>query len=175
METPILQRFMARQDPGIGDPFTSEAEPAAAKKPERLKRRADFQNVAKGARFHAKGFTLQAAPGRTGASLVMKAEPEGGFAPRIGFTITKKLGGAALRNRIRRRLKEALRQLEPLPARPGHDYVIFARGEALALPFSDLQAELLRAFRGLSLRADGENRGAARGGTGRRKGTRTTA
>ena len=66
--------------------------------------------------------------------------------PRFGFTVTKQSGGAVQRNRIRRRLKEALRLLSPLPARPGHDYVILARPEALSMPFLGLQAELLRAF-----------------------------
>ena len=51
--------------------------------------------------------------------------------PRFGFTVTKQFGGAVQRNLIRRRLKEALRLLKPLPARPGHDYVILARPEAL--------------------------------------------
>ncbi len=52
-----------------------------------------------------------------------------------------------MRNRIRRRLKEALRRLDPLPARPAHDYVILARPEALGMDFSALQAELARALK----------------------------
>ncbi len=66
--------------------------------------------------------------------------------PRFGFTVTKLSGGAVQRNRIRRRLKEALRLLDPLPARPGHDYVILARPEALGMPFLALQGELIRAL-----------------------------
>jgi ribonuclease P protein component len=66
--------------------------------------------------------------------------------PRFGFTVTKQCGGAVQRNRIRRRLKEALRLLNPLPARPGHDYVIVARPEALGMPFSALQGELIWAL-----------------------------
>lgn len=100
----------------------------------RLTWRRDFLKAAKGRRFHAKGFTLQ--------SVRRAGPPPENALPRFGFTVTKKLGGAVVRNRIRRRLKEALRLLDPLPARPGHDYVILARTEALDLPFSSLQAEL---------------------------------
>jgi ribonuclease P protein component len=100
----------------------------------RLTWRSDFLRAAKGRRFHAKGFTLQSA---------RRADlPPEDALPRFGFTVTKKVGGAVVRNRIRRRLKEALRLLDPLPARPGHDYVVLARTEALDLPFSSLQAEL---------------------------------
>lgn len=126
--------------------------PAAA--PERLKRRADFVRAAKGQRFFARAFTLQAVP-RTELAAVeaqavsqiptaARSEP---LAPvRIGLTVTRQLGGAVKRNRIRRRLKEALRQFQPLPARPGYDYVLLARSEALVMPFTALQAEIGRAF-----------------------------
>ena len=66
--------------------------------------------------------------------------------PRFGFTVTKHSGGAVRRNLIRRRLKEALRLLRPLPARPGYDYVILARPEALDMSVWTLQAELMRAL-----------------------------
>jgi ribonuclease P protein component len=137
--------------------------------PERLKRRADFLRAVKGMRFYARGLTLQAAP-RPIPSEKMAARAPGdptafgagtrpahtGIAtevlpcaeaqPRFGFTVTKQSGGAVQRNRIRRRLKEALRLLSPLPARPGHDYVILARPEALSMPFPALQGELIRAL-----------------------------
>jgi ribonuclease P protein component len=107
--------------------------------PERLKRRADFKRAARGKRYHGRGLTLQAVP--------RQAAPGGGsesIAPRFGFTVTKQSGSAVRRNRIRRRLKEALRLLRPLPAQPGYDYVIFAQPEAIAMPFPALQAELRR-------------------------------
>jgi ribonuclease P protein component len=136
--------------------------------PERLRRRADFLRAAKGMRFFARGLTLQAAPrpipsetmdrapgdpstfgagtrpAQTGNPLDVRPCAEA--QPRFGFTVTKQSGGAVRRNRIRRRLKEALRLLDPLPARPGHDYVILARPEAQSMPFLDLQEELIRAL-----------------------------
>ena len=66
--------------------------------------------------------------------------------PRFGFTVTKEMGTATERNRMRRRLKEAVRVSAPLAARPGFDYVVLARREALALPFDALTRELDRAF-----------------------------
>ncbi len=136
--------------------------------PERLRRRADFLRAAKGKRVYARGLTLQAAPRpipSEQAGWRALGEPTYFFAgtrrdqicnpldvlsclgaPRFGFTITKQSGGAVQRNRIRRRLKEALRLLNPLPARPGHDYVILARPAALDMPFLALQGELIWAF-----------------------------
>jgi|GEM_PF-389704 len=147
--------------------------------PERLRRRADFLRAAKGMRFFARGLTLQAAP-RPIPSEAMEARPPGdptifgagtrpaqsGVAtevfpcteaqPRFGFTVTKHSGGAVRRNRIRRRLKESLRLLNPLPARPGHDYVILARPEALSMPFLDLQGELIRALGKIAAAGDAD-------------------
>lgn len=117
--------------------------------PERLRRRADFLRAAQGKRFFARGLTLQAAP-RPSEPTETRAPVDGPpcqeAAPRFGFTVTKRSGGAVERNRIRRRLKEALRLLDPLPARLGHDYVIVARPEALSMPFQALQGELIRAL-----------------------------
>lgn len=109
------------------------AEPAPFR---RLKRRAEFQRVARGNRWQGEAFALQAA--RRGES--------GDGAARIGFTVTRKTGGAVERNRMRRRLKEALRLAEKLDAKPDHDYVLIARRGALSRPFDLLRADLNRAF-----------------------------
>jgi ribonuclease P protein component len=102
----------------------------------RLKRRADFQRAARGRRARMDTFVLQTN---------QRAARDGGE-PRIGFTVTKKLGGAVVRNRIRRRLKEALRLARDLETRPDHDYVVMAQREALRFGFALLQAEIIRAF-----------------------------
>lgn len=72
-----------------------------------------------------------------------------GTVARFGFTATKRLGGAALRNRARRRLKETVRILAGELARPGYDYVVIARRGALTRSFEDLQKDLRRAFQGV--------------------------
>jgi len=61
---------------------------------------------------------------------------------RVGFTVTKKHGNAVERNRMRRRLKEAVRLKAAFAMQPGHDYVIVARREVLNAPFDQLAAQL---------------------------------
>lgn len=68
---------------------------------------------------------------------------------RVGFTVTKKIGNSVVRNRIRRRLREAVRHVMPEGARPGHDYVLVARHQALSAPFDELVRDLGRALRKL--------------------------
>jgi ribonuclease P protein component len=151
----------------LSDAVSAKPEPrldAAPPAIERLTRRKQFLNAAKGKRCHASAFTLQSAPsertapaelsratspssrdGRPGGTAAAQ-RPGCGTAPRFGITVTKKIGGAVVRNRIRRRLKEALRDLVPLPARHGHDYVIVARRETLGTPFALLKESLAKAL-----------------------------
>jgi ribonuclease P protein component len=110
--------------------------------------------VAKGRRWHGKAFTLQAHPAEErAAGAEACAGDEAAHAVRAGFTVTKKVGGSVVRNRARRRLREALRLCPDLPVRAGHDYVIIARLEAIRLPFSTLQDDLTRALRGVHAEA----------------------
>jgi len=105
--------------------------------PVRLTARAEFLRAGRGRRLRTRCFSLQ-----------MVGRPQGAdeAPPRFGFTVTKKLGNAALRNRIRRRLKEALRCAPVLSARPGCDYVIVAQPGALTENFADLQRQLDQAL-----------------------------
>jgi len=79
---------------------------------ERLRERRQYQAVGRGVRVARPGLILQAAP--------QSAEDA---APRFGFTVTKKTGGSVERNRIRRRLKEAVRRAGEAASR-GVDYVV---------------------------------------------------
>ena len=74
-----------------------------------------------------------------------RATPQG--AARVGFTVTKKVGNAVLRNRIRRRLREAARTVAPDAWPEGHDAVLIAREAAASLPFEALVARLDTALR----------------------------
>lgn len=105
-----------------------------------LKRRADFLKAAKGRRVNAAHFLLQVRK-RT-------EDAPAGSHPRFGFTVTKKVGGAVVRNRIRRRLKEAVRLHAGKSAQRGHDYVVIARRSAETTPFRDLTADLEAAITG---------------------------
>ena len=104
----------------------------------RLRRRAEFQRAARGRRRAFEAFTLQAAS---------RPPDDAADGARVGFTVTKKIGNAVVRNRIRRRLKAALSAAAPLEARPDCDYVLMARREALARPFAALVDDLRQAFR----------------------------
>ncbi len=64
---------------------------------------------------------------------------------RIGLTVTKKVGGAVERNRMKRRLREALRA-PGLATDAAHDYVLVARRDALTVPFAGLIADLRKCF-----------------------------
>jgi ribonuclease P protein component len=109
----------------------------AARIVRRLKRRADFQRAARGRRIHSQAFSMQALR-RPDTALELE--------PRFGLTVTRKVGNAVVRNRIRRRLKEALRIAPALEARAGHDYVLVARVEALGRRFDMLMKDLARAL-----------------------------
>jgi ribonuclease P protein component len=103
---------------------------------ERLTKRAEFLAVARGSRSARRAFVLQAL-GRS----------EADTPPRAGFTVTKKVGNAVERNRIRRRLREVVRLHGMALADPGTDYVLVGRREALSLPFAALVEDFASAIR----------------------------
>ena len=65
---------------------------------------------------------------------------------RVGFTATRKLGGAVVRNRAKRRLRAAAATVLPLYGREGNDYVLVARQGTLTRPFSGLLDDLTTAL-----------------------------
>ena len=101
-----------------------------------LKVRADYLEVAKGKRLHTSHFTLQYRPRQTGNDV--SAEP---LLSRFGLTVTKKTGNAVERNRIKRRLRAALRVI-PLDGRVANDYVLVARRDCLTASMPQLITEL---------------------------------
>ena len=105
-----------------------------------LKKRADYLRIRKGARCATPAFVLEA-KARSGED---RAQPPD--EPRFGFTITKQVGKAVDRNRIRRRLKAAVRDLGPGHAKGEFDYVLIARRPALTSQFAALVSELAKAF-----------------------------
>ena len=108
----------------------------------RLKRRAEFLRVAASRRkWAAPGLILQAAP----------AEPEADGASahtiRVGFTCSKKVGNAVARNRAKRRLRAAAREVIGVEAAPSHDYVLIGRTETLRRPYALLLQDLRTALK----------------------------
>lgn len=98
----------------------------------RLKSRPEFLRVREGERRKGRYFILE---------VLDRKEPE--TPPRAGFTVTKKQGNAVERNRMRRRMKEAVRLSAQFAMQPGHDYVIVAHREALGAPFDELTKALV--------------------------------
>jgi ribonuclease P protein component len=104
---------------------------------ERLRQRADFLAAASGTKVPAAAFVLQA----------RKRSDEGPV--RIGFTVSKKVGNAVERNRVRRRLREIVRLADAGHLQAGHDYVLIGRRAALRLPFGKIADEFSGALRRL--------------------------
>jgi len=101
---------------------------------ERLRQRADFLAAAGGIKVPAAHFILQARDRRDSGPV------------RIGFTVSKKVGNAVERNRVRRRLREIVRLKSGTALRPGHDYVLVGRRAALSADFSVLTDDYQRAI-----------------------------
>lgn len=116
--------------------MTDSGTPKPPVKVSRLVKRADFLRLARGRKWAAPGLVLQSAPA-----------PEPASAVRVGFTATKKLGNAVVRNRVKRRLREAARLVLPLSAAPGHDYVLIGREATAERPFDALLDDLKQALR----------------------------
>ena len=77
-----------------------------------------------------------------GLVLQMQKAPEGIEDARLGITVTKRLGNAVVRNRAKRRLREAAKLTMPLLAQPGCDYVLIGRDATASMPFVALVDEL---------------------------------
>ncbi|MES2905563.1 MAG: ribonuclease P protein component [Pseudomonadota bacterium] len=99
----------------------------------RLKKRADFLRLAKVEAVRMPGFVLQV--------LNSSSDDEA----RVGFTVTKRQGNAVMRNRIRRRLREAVRLSDKETPFGAADYVVIGRKESLQMPFATLQASMAKA------------------------------
>jgi ribonuclease P protein component len=124
---------------------------AEAKKKHRLTRRAEFLRVA------AKG-RKAALPG-----VVVQALARDDVAPvRLGFTVTKKVGNAVVRNRTRRRLREAARLVLRESPAVGADLVLVGRDSTRGRKFDLLIEDVRRAFAKLEVRVKGlEGKGQA--------------
>ena len=108
----------------------------------KLRRRADFLAANRGLRFPTPGFVLLVNPRADGDPQI-----------RLGLTVSRKIGGAVVRNRMRRRFREMARAVLPTEGVAGADHVMIGRGAGIERDFAtlrgELQASLARARRNL--------------------------
>ena len=98
-----------------------------------LRKRSDFLAANKGLRVARPGF-------------VLLVRPNGGLGKRYGITVTKKVGNAVVRNRMKRRFRELLRAALPLEGLADHDHVVIGRDGGVERDFAVLREELAAAL-----------------------------
>ncbi len=109
-------------------------------KTQRVRRKGDFQQVFdRGQRVASRYFTLLLAPGS-------------GSSARLGIVASRKLGGAVLRNRAKRLIREVFRHSQPLPGGTAVDIVVIPRRELFNASFADLEKDFKAAWRRASAR-----------------------
>ena len=121
-----------------------------------LSRRADFLAANRGLRVSRPGF-------------VLLAHPNEGAGLRFGITVTKRIGNAVVRNRMKRRFRALVRELLPSHGLPHHDHVLIGREGGVERDFAALRGELLAALARVAAgKGDPPRRGKG-GGKGPRK------
>jgi ribonuclease P protein component len=118
-----------------------------------LSRRADFLAANAGARAPMPGFVV-----------LMRPRGDDSPAMRVGFTVTKKIGNAVVRNRMKRRLRALAREVMPAAGTPGADHVVIGRGDGVERDYAALRQELTKALGKVAARSAA---GAEGGGAGR--------
>jgi len=107
---------------------------------ERLRQRKDFLAAAAGVSAATAGFVVQ-----------LRQRDDGGPA-RVGFTVSRKVGGAVERNRVRRQLREIVRLSATTGLHAGNDYVVVGRRAALGIPFGRMAEDFTGALKRLEKR-----------------------
>jgi ribonuclease P protein component len=100
-----------------------------------IAKRRDFLAANQGRRVPCPGFIL-----------LVRTRDDGDAAMRAGFTVTKRIGNAVVRNRLKRRLREVVRAVLPGHGLAGADHVLIGRDAGLARDFAALQADLVKAL-----------------------------
>lgn len=115
---------------------------------ETLKRRTDFLRAARGRKAVRPTLVLQCTPRSRSTS--RSDDGASSAIPRVGFTATRKLGGAVTRNRVKRRLREAVRAIPDDCIRPDRDYVLIGRGRTCSASFATIVDDLRTALRAVA-------------------------
>ena len=106
-----------------------------------------------------------------GFVLLVRDRADGSTAIRVGYTVTKKIGGAVVRNRMKRRFRELARELMPEGGVLGADHVLIGRAGGVEREFGLLRGELAKALAKV-MRSDSPS---PRRGEGRGEGARRSS
>ena len=111
-----------------------------------IKKRADFLKASKTrCKYVAPSLIVQAREHTTGEIKLI-----GSLSSRVGFTVSKKVGNSVVRNRVKRRLRAAARNLMPKHSMPNHDIVIIGRKKAVEKTFTEILMDLKKALLNLN-------------------------
>jgi ribonuclease P protein component len=111
------------------------ARPQEAQRLATIKKRADFLAANAGLRATTPGFIL-----------LVRDRDDQDLSMRVGFTVTKKIGGAVVRNRMKRRFRALAREIVPVKGLPGADHVMIGRAKGIERDFGLLRTELAGAL-----------------------------
>jgi ribonuclease P protein component len=127
-------------DPGRaqGAERPSRARPQEAQRLATIRKRADFLAANGGKRASTPGFIL-----------LVRDRKDASAAMRVGFTVTRKIGGAVVRNRMKRRFRALAREIIPQQGFAGADHVMIGRSGGVEREFSLMRSELANALDGL--------------------------
>jgi ribonuclease P protein component len=114
------------------------ARPEEAQRLITIRKRADFLAANGGSRASTPGFIL-----------LVRDRQDRDPSMRVGFTVTKKIGGAVVRNRMKRRFRALAREIVPLKGFAGSDHVMIGRARGIERDFALLRSELTKALDGL--------------------------
>ena len=78
--------------------------------------------------------------------LLVRDRDDGNALRRVGFTVSKKVGGAVVRNRMKRRFRALAREILPEQGYAGADHVMLGRGSGIERDFGELRQDLVRAL-----------------------------
>jgi ribonuclease P protein component len=113
----------------------SQPRPQEAQRLATIKKRADFLAANGGRRVQTPGFIL-----------LVRDRRDSDPTMRVGFTVTKKIGGSVVRNRMKRRFRELAREIVPVKGLPGSDHVMIGRAKGVERDYASLRSELAGAL-----------------------------